>query len=336
MSFLLRAMLLAFLVSVVGVPASASTRHDAKAEAEAEFARALELIHTHRWGSDASTQAMSLARALSQKHPKSGFAQVLKAEYLSTWQVNAQGQPTAVAAMALELTDEALALNPRLAHAHVARARVHLRTNAPEKAKQAIHQALSLDSKMASAFFLRGELHRRQGRIEEADHWYRKFISGVSPRRQSNGYRWIAEMHVNRAIESQGQDQVAVAKARKAFERMLVLSQGEDWGHLDHAIFLNGVAGDHEAAERHLAVAQAELGHHPLWRAHWAAARYLQLLVAASKRGHRVSLDAVASIHAETQMSLEEAIDFDGFGLGIVTRLHHLKTLLQQDAVARI
>jgi tetratricopeptide (TPR) repeat protein len=313
-----------------------ATASPAQRQADQSFAQGLALIQAHRWGLDLSKQSMDLARGLLRQAPRSGYGQVLQAEYLAKWQISPVGHAAGVTTMAFALTDEALKFNPRLAQAHATRARLYLRQGDLVLAQGALTQALRLNRRLPQALLLQGDIHRRQGDVAAAETWYRRYVDHVPPRQQSEGHRWIAEMHLERAIASHNQDGLAVAKARAAFESMLMLSQGEDWGHLDHAIFLNTMARDHEAAERHLQAARPELGDHPLWRAHLAAAGYLKLLNAATLQGAQIAPDAMQAVLRASHMTLDETIQFQGLGAQIVGQLERLKGLLQDESAARV
>src|SRR6266850_4716405 len=95
----------------------------------ANYEKALELIHGFSGAGDALDRAMQLASDLMASHPKSGYMQTLTAEMISTWQLNEGGEPAANFGAVLTLTEQALELNPRLAQAHVARARALLKAS---------------------------------------------------------------------------------------------------------------------------------------------------------------------------------------------------------------
>src|SRR5258706_9650011 len=87
------------------------------------FDNALDLIHAFSGSGDELQRAMQLADALSKSHSNSGYAQVLLAEALSTWQLNQQGKPAELRDQIIKLSDEAIRLNPGFAQAYVAKAR---------------------------------------------------------------------------------------------------------------------------------------------------------------------------------------------------------------------
>src|SRR5262249_15820395 len=116
--------LLFLLLLAVGNISYAASKSESPPE---EYQRALQLVHSFTGSGNQLAVGMQLGERLSTSHPNGGYAETLRAEALSTWRLNQEGQPAELRAHILALTDQALRLNPTLAQAHVARARALLR-----------------------------------------------------------------------------------------------------------------------------------------------------------------------------------------------------------------
>ena len=191
------------------------------------YEEALDLIHAYSGSGNELQRAMLLTSALAKTHPKSGYAQTLYAEALSTWKLDQDGQPAELREQIIAMSDEALKLNPKLAQAHVAKARALVRSSMYGPATTSINAALSLDPTLSGAMFLRAEVFRRTGALNDADIWYRKFIEATpSKSRKSNGYAWIGTMYQDAAWNDAANRKALTSKAREAYEQMLSLEPG--------------------------------------------------------------------------------------------------------------
>jgi Tfp pilus assembly protein PilF len=295
-------MRLAVLLFLAGVAAAASA--DAPPES---YRTALELVHAFSGAGDELRRARGLARQLAQSHPDKGYAEVIEAEMLSTWNLNMAGGPPELYQRIMGLTDEALRTNPALAEAHVARARALIRVANYDAATQALDAALKLDPGLSGALFLRGENHRRQGQVAGAETWYLKFIEATPSRaRKSNGYYWLALAYQGAAWRDARQWQAYVAKARGAYEKMIALDPDGAWKNVNFAIFLNNQGEDFAAAERYARKA-LDIMDFPMARYHLAAARYQQLLADVPDAGLK---QAAALVAESSGVSLGEAMTF--------------------------
>jgi tetratricopeptide (TPR) repeat protein len=296
----------------------------------ADYQRALLLIHTFSGAGNELDVAMQLAEKLSTSQPGQGYSETLKAEALSTWQLDQRGGPTSVRIHVIALADQALRLNPKLAQAHVARARALVRASDYVEAYRSIDAALKLDPKLNGAMFLRAEIFRRTGMVADAETWYLKFIDATADqRRKSNGYYWLAKAYQDGASRDPSQRSLLLPKARTAFESMLKLDPDGAWGNVNFAVFLNSEAVDFGAAEQY---AQKALGimEFPMARYHLAIARYQKL----SLRDLRASelREAIRQVHESTGISLEDAVGFVTHCLGMRARLQSVQERALNDA----
>jgi len=295
------------------------------------YERALDLVHAYSGSGPELQQAMELADELSKSAPKSGYSQVIQAEALSTWRINQEGTPVELRNRVISLADEALRLNPKLAQAHVSKARALVRSSMYDKAKSSIDAALAMDPSLSGAIFLRAEVFRRSGAITDADLWYRKFIdSTASNSRKANGYAWIGTMYQHASWNDEANRAEYVAKARAAYETMLKYEPGGAWRNVNFAIFLNDYAHDFDAAELYATKALGMM-EFPMARYHLAAARYQKLAATSSGMSPSEIRNAAKSIAESTRVSLQQAIAFDAFSQRLVGRL----TLLRQRIAAQ-
>lgn len=296
-------------------------------KAEKLFLHALDLVHSYSGAGDELSRAMLVAESLADSNPESGFSQTILAESLSTWELKQNGEPTELRTTIVELADEALRLNPRLAQAHVAKARAYARASMLLQAEDEVAKALSIDPRLDSAIFQQAEVYRRAGNVEKAAEWYQDFILATpAPARKSNGYYWLGKMFQDVAYSLDGQRRdMYLQRARSAYQRMVDLDDQGAWRLVNFAIFLNGYIGDFAAAEVY---ARKSLGvmEFPMARYHLAAAQYQGLQARASEMS-AVSLQAeIEQIARSTRVTLEQAIAFRSFHPVIVSRLADLSS----------
>lgn len=295
------------------------------------YEKALDLVHAYSGSGPELQQAMKLAEELSRTAPKSGYSQVLQAEAISTWALSQEGQPAEMRDQAISLADEALKLDPKLAQAHVSKARALVRASMYDRARTSIDAALALDPNLSGALFLRAEVLRRQGAIADAEAWYRKFIdSTTSKSRKANGYAWIGSMYQDASWNDDAHRAEYVAKARVAYESMLAQDAGGAWRNVNFAVFLNEYAGDYDAAERYAAKALGMM-EFPMARYHLAAARYQKLSMASSSMSPAQAQKAAKKVADSTGISLQDAMAFNAFSQRLVGRL----ATLQERIAAR-
>ncbi|MFY9317027.1 MAG: tetratricopeptide repeat protein [Burkholderiales bacterium] len=293
-------------VVLIGLANGQSTRESLPED----YQRALQLIHAFSGSGDQLAVAMQLAEKLSSSHPKGGYSETLRAEALSTWRLSQQGQPAELRAQIIALADQALLLNPKLAQAHVARARALLRASEYDQANKSVDAALELDPTLNGAMFIRAEIFRRTMQLPEAEAWYLKFIAATPDRpRQSNGYYWLAVAYRDAAAREQSQRGSLIARARTAYEKMLELDPDGAWKNVNYAIFLNNDAGDFNAAEKYAQKALSIM-EFPMARYHLAIARYQKLVPGMNAMDERALRQAIAQVHESTGVSFEDALKF--------------------------
>jgi tetratricopeptide (TPR) repeat protein len=300
-----------------------------------EYEQALELIHSFGGSGDGLRRAMALAAQLAKSHPKSGYAQVLQAELLSTWQLNQDGEPPEVATRVIQLTNEAQRLDANLAQLYVARARALLRTGNIDMAGGQADVALNLEPTLSGAIFMRGDVYRNQNKFKEAETWYLKFIE-ISPSklRQSNGYYWIAKTFQNAAMLEPAQRPAHLKKAQTAFLKMIELDPEGPWRNVNYAIFLNNDMADFEGAERYAQKALSIM-EFPMARFHLAIARYQKIAQGMKALDDQALLRALRDTFSSTSISFPDALEFaEGCDCtGILSRLQLLD--VRQRAAAR-
>lgn len=296
----------------------------------ADYQRALLLIHTFSGAGNELDVAMQLAEKLSASHPGQGYSETLKAEALSTWRLDQRGGPTSVRMHVIALADQALRMNPKLAQAHVARARALVRASDYVEAYRSVDAALKLDPNLNGAMFMRAEIFRRTGMVAEAETWYQKFIDATADqRRKSNGYYWLAKTYQDALARDPSQRNVLLPKARTAFESMLKLDPDGAWGNVNYAVFLNSEAVDFGAAERYAQRALSIMDF-PMARYHLAIARY-QKLSLGNLRASELR-QAVSQVHESTGISLEDAVEFVSPCVGMKARLQSVQVRVLNDA----
>lgn len=289
------------------------------------FKMALDLVHAYNGSGDQLRRAMRLAEELQRSAPKSGYAQALYAEALSTWELEQDGTPLEVRDHVIQLSDEAIRLNPNLAQAHVSKARAFVRSSLYGQANSAIDAALSIDPSLSGALFLRAEVFRRTGALLDAETWYRRFIASTpSITRKSNGYSWLGTMYEDAAWRDATRRAELTGKARAAYEAALELDPNGAWRNVNFAIFLNSHAADFDAAERY-AQRALTLMEFPMARYHLAAARYQKLSISASSASRQMLESSAAEIAESTGLSLEQAMAFPSFSSVVRGRLAALQ-----------
>jgi tetratricopeptide (TPR) repeat protein len=199
-----------WLLAFLGAPSALATGSHTST-----YEKALDLVHAYSGSGDELQQAMKLAEYLSKSAPESGYAQVLYAEVLSTWQLDQNGKPVEIRDQVLAIADEALRLNPRLAQAHVSKARALVRSSLYPQAESFVTAALVIDPTLSGAMFVRAEGFRRQRFLAEAELWYKKFIASTSSAsRKANGYGWIATMYQDATYFDVANRKDHISKAR--------------------------------------------------------------------------------------------------------------------------
>jgi tetratricopeptide (TPR) repeat protein len=310
----------ALLVLLLVMAGFAANANDVKGPPPAEYQRALELIHAFSGSGDQLMLAMQLADGLANSHPKGGYAETLRAEALSTWRLNQQGQPAELRTQIIALAEQALRVNPNLAQAHVAIARTFLRASEFDQANAAVDAALKLDPGLNGAMFIRADIFRRTDRLVDAEAWYLKFIAATPDKpRQSNGYYWLGRAYQEAAYREPARRSELVLKARTAYEKMLELESDGAWRNVNFAVFLNSDAGDFDAAEQYAAKALSIMDF-PMARYHLAIARYQKLGLGAATDDAGL-WPAMAKIQSSTGISFQAALEFSGTYPAIRERL---------------
>lgn len=294
-----------------------------------KYQTALELIHSYSGSGDELDRAAAIADGLSRSHPGSGLSQTLNAEALSTWELGQDGKPEALRAHILELADRALILNPKLAQAHVAKARAYARASLFREANTEVDTALSLDSGLAGAMFVKADIYRKLGDLQNGEIWYGKFISATpSVSRKSNGYYWLGKMFYDetyRNFSNPLKREWLNKKAGDAYKKMMDLHEGGAWRQVNYAIFLNGQVADFDGAEKY-AQKSLSLMEFPMARYHLAAARFQRLNAISKNLDVKFLKSEISKIELSNRVSLDEAIEFDSFSGLVRSRLRELRS----------
>ncbi|MEY4749601.1 MAG: hypothetical protein RIQ60_1815 [Pseudomonadota bacterium] len=273
---------------------------------------------------------MQLAKTLAATHPRSGYSETLFAEAASTWSLSEDGEPSDLRKEIVALCDSAIKFDPRLAHAHVAKARALLRSSDYRQARASIDAALAIDQNLSGALFLRGEIHRRIGTPIDAETWYLKFIESTpSSSRKSNGYHAIGRAYQDAALSGAANGKAYTAKARDAYETMLRLEPKGAWRNVNFAIFLNDYVADFDAAELYSRRALAEM-EFPMARFNLAAAGYQKLWVQSRRMSTKEVRDALKLTGEATRVTLREAIAFRPFSPVVRARLLELQSRVEK------
>jgi len=296
----------------------------------ADYQQALLLIHSFSGAGNELDVAMQLAERLSTTHWRRYYSETLKAEALSTWQLDQRGGPTSVRMQVISLAELALSLNPKLAQAHVARARALAKAGDFVEAYRSVDAALTLDPNLSGALFMRADIFRRTGMVAEAEKWYLKFIDATpDERRKANGYYWLAKAYQDALFRDPSQRSELLPKARTAFESTLKLDPDGAYTNVNYAVFLNSEAADFSAAERYAQKALSIMDF-PMARYHLAIARYQKLslrdLRASELRGE------IKQVRESTGISLDDAVQFVSHCAGMKTRLQSVQERAQNEA----
>lgn len=299
----------------------------AAAEVPKDFITAVDLIQGYSGSGDELERAGQLATKLAAAYPKSGYAQALQAEAASTWMLDQDGEPARFRQQILDLCDEALRLNPGLAYAHVAKARVYVRSRMYQEASAATAAALAIDPKLAGALFLQADILRRTGDLAGAEKGYRRFIDATPDAgRKANGYAWIATMYQDAAWRARQDRPALVAKARAAHEAGLALAPAGAWRYVNFAQFLNEYTDDFATAQVY-AIKALQMMEFPMGRYQLAAARYLQLWQ--QQPAQPGLAKAVGEVAAATKVPLAKAMQAEVFSARLRDRLEELATRLE-------
>jgi tetratricopeptide (TPR) repeat protein len=295
---------------------------------EQRFNQAIDLIHLTVGNPDAEAieRAMMISDELARTDPLSGYSQALQAEFLSTWNLADNGQPVEVQWEILALTDESLRINPKLAQAHVARARTYMRALRLADAQAEIQAALRLAPQLVGAMFVQAEIYRRSGDSAKAADWMREYmVTTRSPVQKANGYEWLGDMWRDFAYHPEGVNrQVNLLMARSAYVSSTQLDPGNARRLVVAAAFLNEYTADFAAAESYatqaLAVRESELA-----RYHLAAARYQALQAKGAETAQASILASIAEISAATGVTLDQAVQYEDFHEVVRVRLIRLQ-----------
>lgn len=298
---------------------------------ELRFNEALELIHSHPGDEEEQLQAMAIAEELAQSDPLSGYSQALQAEVLSIWLLAYDGEPVEQKQEALALIDEALRINPKLAQAHVARARTYASVSMLAEAEAEIETALRIQPKLNSAFFVQAEIYRGSGNSAKAAEWMRNFMAATKePAQKANGYQWLGNMWRDFAYHPEAVNrEVNLLMARSAFQGSVDLDPDDAGRLVNFSAFLNDLPADFAAAEKYATKALA-LEESPAAHYHLAAARYQALQAQATTMNVQSLRASIAEIETETEIPLEEAVQYDGFREVIHARLTRLQIRAQR------
>ena len=299
---------------------------------ELRFNEALDLIHSYSGEGEGEelSQAMAIAEELYRSALLSGYSQALRAEMLSTWQLADDGEPMELRQEIFALTDEALRINPKLAQAHVARARTYARASKLMEAEEEIQTALRIQPQLDSAIFVQAEIYRRPNSYSKAESWMRNFIAVTKqPVQKANGYQWLGNMWRDIAYHPEGLNrQVNLLMATSAFQSSINLDPHDARRLVNFAAFLNEYPADFAAAEKYAIKALAEQ-ESPLARYHLAAARYQALQAKGAEIDEQSLRESITEIEASTGVSLDQAVQFGGFLEVIHVRLLRLQRRAQ-------
>lgn len=298
----------------------------------AAYEKLLDMVHT-QWGSnETNSKILSSAQDLSKSYPKTGCSQVILAEIISTWLVNTDGNPREQRITGLHLADEALGLNPRLAQAHVSKARLLIKSADIPRATDEIEAALKINSRLAGALFIKAELLRRTSQFEESEKWFLQFIGATpSSDRKANGYFAIGDMWDDLAWASRSDPhtkKMLLDRAKPAMRKYVELRSSSIRANLNYAAFLNALPEDYEGAERHAKKA-LELGDGFRARYYWAAALYQRLLSKSAGMNEVEIINASNDIFKLTTVSLDEALSVGVFSAYVAVNLERLRSKIK-------
>ena len=190
-----------------------------------EFAEAVEILHTYGGNGSQIQDAIDIANKLADSHPNKGYEQTIYAEIYSTFKLSQSGKPVELRNYIIDITSEAIKLNPKLAQAYVARARTYLRSHELEKARLDVDKALELDPTLSGAAFIKADFYRKTHQIEDAVKWYKNFIElADSTKRKANGYYWIARTYQVIRYHDNKANKHNIERTSKYYRKSLELS----------------------------------------------------------------------------------------------------------------
>ncbi len=213
---------------------------------ERRFYEALEWIHSHPDDDDTMTRAIAIADQLAKSDPLSGLSQALRAEIFSIWLLAYDGEPVEQQNTALALIDEALRINPKLAQAHVARARIYASASKRTEAEAEIQAALRIQPQLPSAFFVQAEIYRRANNSSKATDWIWNYIEVVKqPVLKANGHQWYGDMYRDIAYHPEAVNrEVSLLIARAAYQKSINLDPSDVRRLVNFSAFLNDLPAD--------------------------------------------------------------------------------------------
>lgn len=317
-------------VLIVVLFASAGARAAEPPSADfAKLERGIDLVQSYKGNGDELARVMQLADELSKSSPRSGYAEVLVAEALSTWRLDQNGNPAEVREEVLRYADQALKFNPRLAHAFVAKGRALVRSSNYPEAQAAIDSALTTNPNLSGALFLRADVFRRTNAYDLAETWFLRFIESTdNVNRKSAGYGWIGETYRAATYNDPANRPSHIARGRAAYEKALSLDATSPWRTVNFAIFLNDYAADFDSAER-VALKALSIMEFPMARYQLAAARYQKIGQRVATMSSKELGSAVQQVAATTKVTLADAVAFQGFTGVVSNRLMALQMRLQ-------
>jgi tetratricopeptide (TPR) repeat protein len=298
--------------------------------AELRFNEALALIRLNTDEGDELSQAMTTAEELSRSDPLSGYSQTLQAELLSTWHLADDGRSTELRQDILALADEALRLNPKLAQAHVARARTYMSAFKLKEAGEEIQTALRIDPQLEGALFVQADIYFRLNNSVTAESWMQHFIAVTKqPIQKANGYQWIGNMRRDYAYHPEAIHRPTdLLLAKLAYRKSIDLDPNNARRLAEFAAFLNEFSADFAGAETY-ATKSLAVQESPHARYHLAAARYQALQAKGAAIDAQSLRESIADIGTSTGISLDVAVDYPGFRDVINVRLTRLQRRMQ-------
>jgi tetratricopeptide (TPR) repeat protein len=299
-------------------------------QAALRFNEALELIRLSTDEGDELSQAMTTADELARSDPLSGYSQTLQAELLSTWHLADEGRSTELRQDILALADEALRLNPKLAQAHVARARTYMSAWKLKEAGEEIQTALRMDPQLEGALFVQADIYFRLNNSVTAESWMKHFIAATKrPIQKATGYQWIGNMRRVYANDPRAiHRQTDLPMAAVAYRSAMNLDPDNPRRMADFAAFMNEFSADFVTAETYanksLAVEET-----PHARYQLAAARYQALQAKGAAIDAQSLRESIDEIAASTGIPLDQAVEYGGFHDVIHARLSRLQRQVQ-------
>ena len=293
---------------------------------ELRFNEALDLILSYPGDDEKQLQAMATAEELARSDPLSGYSQALRAEILSAWLLAYDGKPDEQQKEALALIDEALRINPKLAQAHVTKARTYASVFMLAEAEAEIETALRIQPQLNSALFVQAEIYRRSGNSAKAADWMRNYmIATKDPIQKANGYQWLGNMWRDIAYHPEAVNrEVNLIMARNALKGSVDLDPDNAARLVNYSAFLNDLPADFAAAEVYATKALA-IEEYDAARYHLAAARYQALQARATTLDAQSLRTSIDEIETATGVPLDEAVQYGGFREVIHARLTRLQ-----------